>query len=483
MRHWRLGIAVLVGTLAASPASAAPVFYADEAPGGLLDIAEELTGLGSTVEIGSDLIVVGGEIGTAEITATVLNADSFEVIGTITATRSIGFGDQRLAAVTGDVDGSESVLLYGITDSEITEIASTSISSPNGFDRLGTEVAVNQQFVAVVDGGQGAEPDEIRILEISGASSSELTEIQTLTPGLSNTHIRITGSTLAISGVPPLGNVGHLVLYDLNDGSEIDRLDNVGGGPLVVGTDAIYVQRNQFFVQPSGSWTMVEFSGTALADAFELPTVGSALAVTEELILVGDPIRNQVLVLELTNSDWPFRFTQSIRTGSGRSADQFGASVGFFERQALVGVPGISSGESVLRGAVLAYSLSDGPVGCTVVGTPGDDEKLTGSTRRDTICGLAGNDRILGFSGDDVIYGGSGNDALLGNGGNDILYGEDGDDILNGSDGDDLLDGGDGDDTGNGGAGDDIFVGGPGRDKGNGGEGTNSCDAEQRFRC
>ena len=159
MRHWRLAIAVLVGTFAAAPASAAPVFYADDAPAGLAAVPLELTALGSTIEIGSDLIVIGGEMGTADVTATVLDAKSFGQIGTITATKSIGFGDRRLAAVSNDADDAEVVLLYAVTDSEITEIASTSISSRSGFDRLGTEVAVNQQFVAVVDGGQGAEPD------------------------------------------------------------------------------------------------------------------------------------------------------------------------------------------------------------------------------------------------------------------------------------------------------------------------------------
>ncbi len=488
MRHWRLAIAILVGVLTASPASAAPVFYAEDQPAGLADIPVELTGLGSTISVDGQNIVVGGEMGFAEISATVLDAETFEPIGTVSATTSIAVGDGRLATVSvesADADSGSHVLkVYETNNGEVLELASTSIAASKDFDRLGTEIAIGTNFVAVVEGGQGPEPDEVRVFAISDDAAPTLTEVRTIASGLSNTHISISGSSLVLSGVPPLGNVGHLVIYDLDDGSELDRLNNVGGGPVVMSDGVLYVQRNQFFVQPDGTWTMVEFSGDSLGDSHGLPGSGSSLAASEDLVLIGDSIRNQVLVLEATpDQDWPFRFTQAIRNPQKRSADQFGAAVALIDGQALVGVPAVSTGDLVLRGAVMAYQVDDGPIGCTIVGTPGDDEKLTGTILRDTMCGLGGNDRILGFAGDDIIHGGPGDDAILGNAGDDILFGNEGDDILNGGDDDDLLVGAEGDDTGNGGAGDDTFVGGPGRDKGNGGEGNNTCDAEQRFLC
>ena len=53
------------------------------------------------------------------------------------------------------------------------------------------------------------------------------------------------------------------------------------------------------------------------------------------------------------------------------------------------------------------------PVGCTIVGTPGDDV-LYGTNGADHICGLGGNDRIYGKAGDDVLDGGTGKDTLYG---------------------------------------------------------------------
>ncbi len=73
-----------------------------------------------------------------------------------------------------------------------------------------------------------------------------------------------------------------------------------------------------------------------------------------------------------------------------------------------------------------------------IVGTPGDDPDLQGTT---------GDDVIHGYAGDDTESGGSGNDQL---------YGGLGDDTLNGGDGDDVLHGGDGTDTYIGGAGYDL---------------------------
>ena len=49
------------------------------------------------------------------------------------------------------------------------------------------------------------------------------------------------------------------------------------------------------------------------------------------------------------------------------------------------------------------------PVGCTIIGTPGDDV-LYGTSGADHICGLGGNDKIYGKAGNDILDGGSGKD-------------------------------------------------------------------------
>ncbi len=85
-------------------------------------------------------------------------------------------------------------------------------------------------------------------------------------------------------------------------------------------------------------------------------------------------------------------------------------------------------------------------VGCTIVGTPGDD-RLVGTNGDDVICGLGGDDALKGGKGDDQIFGGPGDDRLRG------------------------------------GRGADLLVGGPGRDRANGGQGRDRCTAEKRTSC
>ena len=97
-------------------------------------------------------------------------------------------------------------------------------------------------------------------------------------------------------------------------------------------------------------------------------------------------------------------------------------------------------------------------IGCTVVGTEGDDT-LSGTEGDDVICGFGGNDVISGLGGNDVIRGGGGDDTIRGGGGRDTIYGGGGDDILRGGRGGDTIYGGAGRDTIYGGRGDDILDG------------------------
>jgi Ca2+-binding RTX toxin-like protein len=103
-------------------------------------------------------------------------------------------------------------------------------------------------------------------------------------------------------------------------------------------------------------------------------------------------------------------------------------------------------------------------VGCTVVGTDGDD-RLMGTSGDDVICALGGDDVVRARGGDDVVFGGAGDDRLHGDGGDDTLNGGEGDDRLYGQ------------------GGHDVLVGGPGRDRTHGGSGRDRCDAEASRSC
>jgi Ca2+-binding RTX toxin-like protein len=67
---------------------------------------------------------------------------------------------------------------------------------------------------------------------------------------------------------------------------------------------------------------------------------------------------------------------------------------------------------------------------CTIIGTHGNDEEITGTPGPDVICGRGGDDQIFARQSADVVYGGPGNDVLVGRSGRDRLYGNRGSDSI-----------------------------------------------------
>ncbi len=65
---------------------------------------------------------------------------------------------------------------------------------------------------------------------------------------------------------------------------------------------------------------------------------------------------------------------------------------------------------------------------CSGLGNAGRDN-LTGTSKRDVLCGLGGHDEVTARGGDDVILGGPGDDLLRGNGGDDYISGGPGADV------------------------------------------------------
>jgi uncharacterized repeat protein (TIGR01451 family) len=78
-------------------------------------------------------------------------------------------------------------------------------------------------------------------------------------------------------------------------------------------------------------------------------------------------------------------------------------------------------------------------VGCSIVGTSGNDRSLSGTNGDDVICGLGGNDVITGGRGNDRLDGGPGRDVVRGGDGIDQVFGRAGDDDLIGGTGFDLV--------------------------------------------
>jgi uncharacterized protein len=102
----------------------------------------------------------------------------------------------------------------------------------------------------------------------------------------------------------------------------------------------------------------------------------------------------------------------------------------------------------------------------------GGQDRLTGGSQADLICGGEGDNRIEGGAGDDALFGGGTQDRISGGDGADRIEGRGGDDVLFGDDGSDSIDGGANNDRMEGGEGDDRLTGGSGTDRFDGGNGV-----------
>jgi Ca2+-binding RTX toxin-like protein len=127
----------------------------------------------------------------------------------------------------------------------------------------------------------------------------------------------------------------------------------------------------------------------------------------------------------------------------------------------------------------------------TIIGTPGSDNNIVGTSGRDVIAALGGNDRIRALDGNDLVCGGEGNDLMYGGAGNDRLFGDEpndqdtgGTDRIVGGIGNDRLYGSLGNDQLNGGAGNDRLLGGGNTDNGDGGPDFDRCvNLETQVNC
>ncbi|MEM9271952.1 MAG: calcium-binding protein [Cyanobacteria bacterium P01_F01_bin.143] len=102
-------------------------------------------------------------------------------------------------------------------------------------------------------------------------------------------------------------------------------------------------------------------------------------------------------------------------------------------------------------------------------------DSITGGNLADVLSGLESADTVSGGGGNDTLFGCDGNDSLDGGIGNDFIKGDTGNDFLKGDTGNDFLDGGSGNDSLQGNSGNDILLGGTtGSDTLEGGEGNDT---------
>jgi len=129
--------------------------------------------------------------------------------------------------------------------------------------------------------------------------------------------------------------------------------------------------------------------------------------------------------------------------------------------------------EDELQGGEGKDSLFGGFGNDTLFGNSKAD-RLQGDDGKDELFGGFGNDKLVGNSGDDLLAGEQGDDTLIGGGGEDSLRGADGNDYLSGDGRNDWLQGGSGSDALVGGNGGDTLIGNGGGDRLQGDDGKDA---------
>ena len=427
-----LGAAALVVTLAGSTTTAQAVPVAVEAPAPTIQSSDAgLSLIGREVHpaSGGVLVVAEADLG---LTSVVFVADAdptvssdVTLLGPVAAQgeRMVGIdaaGDPAVEAGVAPDPLTPIVRLFRMPESPGAPFTETGVAAlpeqiRTQVRRFGTSIAIGGNAIAVVS-ETTARSDRIDIFRLSPAGTAEW--FQELLPQTLDTKVAIStsGATIVTSGVSRLAASGELIINRIGPDGWVptQRFLRIGGGPVEMDGDRIFVQRNGFFARSSGSWTLVQsIPGRPFEVVGELPVEGNAIAVSSGLILVGDAENNMAYLLEETSRG--FRFSQSVlpaRTGAGSDSPLFGSAVTILPGPRLViGAPG--PGAESPAGQIHERTVTDGPVGCTVVGTDGPDQIMTPeSVGIQTVCGLGGDDSLVGTNGSDVLLGGAGDDQL-----------------------------------------------------------------------
>jgi Ca2+-binding RTX toxin-like protein len=188
-------------------------------------------------------------------------------------------------------------------------------------------------------------------------------------------------------------------------------------------------------------------------------------------VTLDDALDDQWHTVMTYQSSWPYTDdlgtldVAAMRAQYGAASATAGWVLGF--AAGVLSVTGSSRGDSILgvagrnllEGAGGADSLLGRQADDTLRGGEGDDH-IWGNVGNDGLYGAGGNDALYGFSaavgwanGSDSLYGGAGRDSLMGGSNADALFGGAGRDLLDGRGSEDQMRGGAGADTLTGGAG------------------------------
>jgi hypothetical protein len=437
----------IAGALLSSPASAAPVAVGEESP--VIESNEvrlSSVGLGVIPVRGGYVVLSEADLGPTEVSFIAGDtpppnlgrpAPELVVLGHVAAQ------GRRLVAI--DTAGPDAVEDGQVADPLSPVLRIFRIPSPDSgafeetgiavlpedvgaeIRRFGTALAIGGNAIAVVSETTSSN-DRVDLFRISPEGTAEWS--QELTPRTLDTSVAVStsGATIVLSGVNRLAAAGEVIINRIGPAGWVptQRFLRIGGGPVLIKNDRILVQRNSFFARPSGPWTVIDsLPGRAFEVLGELPVEGSAVDFIGDLVVIGDPENELVYLLE--ENPGGFRFTQAIRpprTGPSGDSSRFGTSVALVTSSSLVvGAPG--PGSTTPAGEVHSYSIVDGPVGCTIVGTDEDNELSSeGVTLTpDTVCGLGGDDVLLGSRATDTLLGGPGDDVLIGSSAGGFLDG------------------------------------------------------------
>jgi Ca2+-binding RTX toxin-like protein len=212
----------------------------------------------------------------------------------------------------------------------------------------------------------------------------------------------------------------------------------------------------------------------------------SAAIVSNVLVVLGDPVDNDLLTISRDGDDVLVQFDdipdQTFDANDFDAISMRGdTGADFLTLIGNIKIP------TEIRGQGGSDTINTNNTLALVLGGSGDDDikgrgilnggsgadSIVGGGGRQFIYGGPGNDSIRGGSGSDIVFAGTGHDTVRGDAGNDIIFGDDGNDLLRGGDGNDKLFGIIGKDTLQGENDNDTLYGGAGADVLDGGSGTN----------
>ncbi len=220
------------------------------------------------------------------------------------------------------------------------------------------------------------------------------------------------GSTVTLDGS---ASAGEDLTYAWSPG---ERVDEPGSArPRLAGLDDGTEHLDLVVTNRHGISASDQAQVTTRNVAPSVPSVETTVAADRSVSLAGVLTDPGVADTHTAQLDWGDGVTEpaTVDQGSGSASahgDHRYAEPGEYE--VTLTVRDDDGGTATWIGTVT--------VGCTVVGSAGDD-RLAGTAGDDVMCGLGGDDVLSGRSGDDRIFGGAGDDRLRGGPGSDLLVG------------------------------------------------------------